>query len=138
MQLKQKYTIHNIIYENELFISDENTNVNIKDIMQHFFNSVQPVFNNSCSCLSNISTHIPCHSERSEESDTNSIKNNESEEVSKPATEESKTQDKPYEKRRGLIKGDLVKEPNRSGFYIKFKIGNNIIEKWSRTDNVLY
>lgn len=133
MQLKQKYTIYNITYENELFISDESTNVNIKDIMQHFFNSVQPVFNNSCSCHSNISTHIPCHSERSEESDTNSVKNNEAEEELKPDSEKSKSE--PV-KNINIIGFQIPdKKVDKAGFYIKFKVGNDIIEKWSRTDS---
>lgn len=139
MQLKQKYTIYNITYENELFISDESTNVNIKEIMEYFFNSINPVFN--CSN----------HSEQNEVTNINTINNNESKEEIKSDSEELKTQpvqdvpdikitgyqiaDKPYEKRRGLIKGGLVKEHNRLGFYIKFKVGNNIIEKWSQTDS---
>ena len=156
MQLTQKYTINNISYTNELFIKDESTNVNIKEIMQHFFNSVQPVFNYSCSC----------HSKQSGVTNINTINNNESKEASKPASEESSTpvtltsvfcedyfsrqnqeesekvarpaseESKTQEEQTGWrIKDCYIHKTNPSGFYIKFKVGNNIIEKWSRADS---
>lgn len=145
MQLTQKYTINNISYTNELFIRDENTNVNIKEIMQHFFNSVQPVFNYSCSC----------HSKQSEVTNINTINNNEAEEASKPASEESSTPVtltsvfcEDYFSRQNREEAEKVARPASekskpqdkqtvypSGFYIKFKVGNNIIEKWSNTDS---
>lgn len=148
MQLRQKYTIDNITYENELFINEKDS-VNVTAIMEYFFNMQKErnkkeilhglqasVQNNTAviDCHTKLASAVilkkpvteeskPCHSEQSEESEINKYKL-ETQQTVKTEKEyinnEIKTNTRPKE-------GN-----NEAGYYIKYRIGNNIIERWSR------
>lgn len=142
MQLRQKYTIDNITYENELFINEKDS-VNITAIMEYFFNMQKEI--NKREILHGLQASVqndrggsviqrepateeskPCHSEQSEESEINKYKLETQQTV--------KTEKEHINKKIKKIPRPQ-KNNNKAGYYIKYRIGNNIIERWSRVSS---
>lgn len=111
MQLKQKYTINNITFENEMFISEKD-NVNIIGAIEYFFN-----IPNACKKLEVVSI-----SEKDEQP-TKQVVNNTI--VTVPVEHKEKETDVNIN-----IEKKETDETDMHGFYIKFTIGENEIEKW--------
>ena len=109
MQLRQKYTINNVTYENEMFISEKD-NVNIIGAIEYFFN------------IPNTDKKVEVASIR--EKDEQSAKNNTV--VTIPVEHEEKEADVNIEKKQ-------TNEADTPGYYIKVRIGYNISERWSRS-----
>ncbi len=125
MQLRQKYTIDNITYENELFISEKD-NVNITAIMEYFFNvqknerNKREILHGSQTSVQNDMGVVDCNSE-----------------ISSPDSEESvKTTVETEKEHINKVIKNIPKPKennNKIGYYIKYRIGNNVIERWTRT-----
>lgn len=111
MQLKQKYTINNITFENEMFISEKD-NVNIIGAIEYFFN-----IPNICKKLEVVSI---C--EKDEQPAKQVVGNTI---VTVPAEHKEKETDVNVN-----IEKKETDEKDIPGFYIKFTIGENEIEKW--------
>lgn len=110
MQLKQKYTINNVTYENEMFISEKD-NVNIIGAIEYFFN-----IPNACKKLEVISI-----SEKDEQP-TKQVVNNTVFTV--PVEHEEKETPVP-----------VIEEEDKSGYYIKYKVRDVEYERWSNAKN---
>lgn len=118
MQLRQKYTINNITYENEMFISEKD-NVNIIDAIEYFFN------------IPNTDKKVEVASIR--EKDEQPAKTEE-----KSATDENNntvvTVPVEHEEKETDVNVNVEKkqtnEADTPGYYIKFILGENEVEKW--------
>ena len=118
MQLRQKYTINNIIYENEMFISEKD-NVNIIGAIEYFFN------------IPNTDKKIEVASIR--EKDEQPAKTEE-----KSATDENNntvvTIPVEHEEKETDVNVNATKketdEADTPGFYLHLVLGENNIEKW--------
>lgn len=118
MQLRQKYTINNITYENEMFISEKD-NVNIIGAIEYFFN------------IPNASKKVEVASIR--EKDEQTAKTEE-----KTATDENNntvvTISVEHEEKETDVNVNVEKkqtdEADTPGYYIKFILGENEVEKW--------
>ncbi len=117
MQLRQKYTIDKITYENELFISEKDS-VNITAIMEYFFNMQK---------------------ERNKgEFNINYMQNNEETVPKVDSSLVSQAQNDTTAKKEHINKViKNIPKPkennNKTGYYIKCRIGNNVTERWTRT-----
>lgn len=111
MQLKQKYTINNITFENEMFISEKD-DVNIIGAIEYFFN-----IPNTCKKLEVVSI---C--EKDDQSAKQVVDNTI---VTVPVEHKEKETDVNVN-----IEKKETDETDMPGFYIKFTIGENEIEKW--------
>ena len=122
MQLRQKYTINNITYENEMFISEKD-NVDIYQLIFHFFNCPMPAQNIKNICI------IPANIKEAEDAETKGeqpakqVVNNTV--VTIPVEHEEKETD---------VKVNADKkesdETDTPGFYLHLVLGENNIEKW--------
>ena len=121
MQLRQKYTINNVTYENEMFISEKD-NVNIIGAIEYFFN------------IPNTDKKVEVASIR--EKDEQPAKTEE-----KSATDENNntvvTVPVEHEEKETDVNVNATKkqtdEADTPGYYIKVRIGYNISERWSRS-----
>lgn len=111
MQLKQKYTINNVTFENEMFISEKD-NVNIIGAIEYFFN-----IPNACKKLEVVSI-----SEKDEQP-AKVVANNTA--VTVPVEHEEKEADVNVNATK-----KATDETDTPGFYIKFILGENEVEKW--------
>lgn len=118
MQLRQKYTINNITYENEMFISEKD-NVNIIGAIEYFFN------------IPNASKKVEVASIR--EKDEQPAKTEE-----KSATDENNntvvTVPVEHEEKETDVNVNVEKketdEADTPGYYLHLVLGENNIEKW--------
>ena len=118
MQLRQKYTINNITYENEMFISEKD-NVNIIGAIEYFFN------------IPNTDKKVEVASIR--EKDEQTAKTEE-----KSATDENNntvvTVPVEHEEKEADVNVNIEKketnETDTPGFYLHLVLGENNIEKW--------
>lgn len=118
MQLRQKYTINNVTYENEMFISEKD-NVNIIGAIEYFFN------------IPNTDKKVEVASIR--EKDEQPAKTEE-----KSATDENNntvvTVPVEHEEKETDVNVNAIKketdEADTPGYYIKFILGENEVEKW--------
>lgn len=118
MQLRQKYTINNVTYENEMFISEKD-NVNIIGAIEYFFN------------IPNTDKKVEVASIREKDEQTAKIEE-------KSATDENNntvvTVPVEHEEKETDINVNTTKketnEADTPGYYIKFILGENEVEKW--------
>lgn len=118
MQLRQKYTINNITYENEMFISEKD-NVNIIGAIEYFFN------------IPNTDKKVEVASIR--EKDEQTAKTEE-----KSATDENNntvvTVPVEHEEKETDLNVNVEKketdEADTPGYYLHLVLGENNIEKW--------
>lgn len=118
MQLRQKYTINNVTYENEMFISEKD-NVNIYSLMINFF--------------LNCSVVLPVNAKNSEEESTETACTEE-----KAATDENNntvvTIPVEHEEKETDVNVNATKketdEADTPGYYLHLVLGENNIEKW--------
>lgn len=111
MQLRQKYTVNNITYENEMFISDKD-NVNIIGAIEYFFN-----IPNTCKKLEVVSI---C--EKDEQPAKQVVDNT----ITTVPVEHK-------EKETDVNVNTTKKETDEKdipGFYLHLVLGENNIEKW--------
>lgn len=110
MQLRQKYTINNVTYENEMFISEKD-NVNIIGAIEYFFN------------IPNASKKVEVASIREkDEQPAKIVANNTA--VTVPVEHEEKETPVP-----------VIEEEEKSGYYIKYKVRDVEYERWSNAKN---
>ena len=118
MQLRQKYTINNITFENEMFISDKD-NVNIIGAIEYFFN-----IPNTYKKLEVVSIcekdEQPAKTEEKSATDEN---NNTV--VTVPVEHKEKETDVNVN-----IEKKETNETDTPGFYLHLVLGENNIEKW--------
>lgn len=114
MQLRQKYTINNVTYENEMFISEKD-NVNIIGAIEYFFN------------IPNTDKKVEVASIREKDEQSAKIVVNNTA-VTVPVEHEEKEAD---------VNVNVTKketdEADTPGYYIKVRIGYNISERWSKS-----
>lgn len=114
MQLRQKYTINNVTYENEMFISEKD-NVNIIGAIEYFFN------------IPNTDKKIEVASIREKDEQTAKIVVNNTV-VTVPVEHEEKETDVNVN-----VEKKQTDEADTPGYYIKVRIGYDISERWSRS-----
>lgn len=115
MQLRQKYTINNVTYENEMFISEKD-NVNIIGAIEYFFNI--PNTDKKVEVVS-IREKDEQTAKTEEKSATNENNNTV---VTVPVEHEEKEADV-------NIKGTSAETTH--GYYVKFLLDNKLIKKWA-------
>lgn len=121
MQLRQKYTINNVTYENEMFISEKD-NANIYSLMINFF--------------LNCSVALPVNAKQIKTTETKDEQPAKTEE--KSATDENNntvvTVPVEHEEKETDVNVNVEKkqtnEADTPGYYIKFILGENEVEKW--------
>lgn len=114
MQLRQKYTINNVTYENEMFISEKD-NVNIIGAIEYFFN------------IPNTDKKVEVASIREKDEQTAKIVVNNTV-VTVPVEHEEKETDVNVN-----VEKKQTDEADTPGYYIKVRIGYDISERWSRS-----
>lgn len=118
MQLRQKYTVNNVTYENEMFISEKD-NINIIGAIEYFFN-----IPNTCKKLEVVSIcekdEQPAKTEEKSATDEN---NNTV--VTVPVEHKEKETDVNVN-----IEKKETNETDTPGFYLHLVLGENNIEKW--------
>lgn len=118
MQLKQKYTINNVTFENEMFISEKD-NVNIIGAIEYFFN-----IPNTCKKLEVVSfCEKDDQSAKTEEKSTTDENNNTV--VTVPVEHKEKETDVNVN-----IEKKETDETDMPGFYMKFIVNGDEFEKW--------
>lgn len=118
MQLRQKYTINNVTYENEMFISEKD-NVNIIGAIEYFFN------------IPNTDKKVEVASIREKDEQTAKIEE-------KSATDENNntvvTVPVEHEEKETDVNVNATKketdEADTPGYYLHLVLGENNIEKW--------
>ena len=118
MQLRQKYTINNITYENEMFISEKD-NVNIIGAIEYFFN------------IPNASKKVEVVSicEKDEQPAKTEEKSATNENDNTIVTVPVEHAEKETDVNVNTIKKE-TDEKDIPCFYMKFTIGENEFEKW--------
>lgn len=117
MQLRQKYTINNVTYENEMFISEKD-NVNIIGAIEYFFNIPNTDKKIEVASIREKDEQPVKAEEKAEIQENNSV-------VTVPVEHEEKETD---------VKVNVEKketdETDTPGFYLHLVLGENNIEKW--------
>lgn len=129
MQLRQEYTVNNTTYKNEMFISEKD-NVDIYQLIFHFFNCPMPAQNIKNICI------IPANIKEAEDTETKDEQPAKTEE--KSATDENNntvvTVPVEHEEKEADVNVNIEKketnETDTPGFYLHLVLGENNIEKW--------
>lgn len=120
MQLRQKYTINNVTYENEMFISEKD-NANIYSLMINFF--------------LNCSVALPVNAKQIKTTETKDEQSAKTEE--KSATDENNntvvTVPVEHEEKETDVNVNVKETPSETthGYYVKFLLNNKLIKKWA-------